>query len=234
MRNEAPDLSRPVSVRRFEPRDRDALRRLCRLTGYMGEPADWYWRHGRSFADIWTAYYTDREPESCFVAVRGERLVGFLTGCVDSRAAPSPARKVTRAALRHLLFFRPGTAGFLWRGALDSIAQRGTPSGELDDPRWPSHLHINLAAEARGCGAGRLLMEAWFARLAELGSPGCHLGTLHENARAIGFFERMGFERFGDPVLAPGMRSPSGGRHHLQLMVRSTPAAGAESGPSVC
>ena len=48
------------------------------------------------------------------------------------------------------------------------------------------------------------------------------LGTLFENTRAIGFFERMGFERHGAPILAPGMRTPSGGRHHLQLMVRSS------------
>jgi ribosomal protein S18 acetylase RimI-like enzyme len=191
----------------------------------MGEPAGCYWRHVESFADIWTGYYTDREPESLFVATRGSSLVGYLTGCLDSRAAPSPARAVTLAALRHALFLRPGTAGFLWRGLLDSAAQRGMPSGELDDPRWPSHLHINLAPEARGLGAGRLLMEAWFERLAQLGSPGCHLGTLFENTNAIGFFERMGFERHGTPQPAPGMRSPSGSRHQLQYMVRSTPAA---------
>jgi len=191
----------------------------------MGEPSTWYWRHEESNAGIWTEYYTDREPESLFVAARGEQVVGYLTGCVDTHEAPSPADAVTRAAVRHALFLRPGTAGFLWRGLLDSVLQLGTPSGELDDPRWPSHLHINLAPEARGWGAGGLLMQAWFDRLADLRSPGCHLGTLHENERAIGFFERMGFERFGDPQLAPGMRSPSGGRHHLQLMVRTTPAS---------
>lgn len=211
-----------ISVRPFEPSDRAGIRALCHRVGYMGEPATFYWRHEESFADIWTAYYTDREPESLFVAVRENRVVGFLTGCVDTHAAPSPAQAVTRVALRHALFFRPGTAGFLWRGLLDSVSQRGTPSGEIDDPRWPSHLHVNLAPEARGRGAGRLLMEAWFDRLAEVGSPGCHLGTLFENTHAIGFFARMGFERYGEPQLAPGMRTPSGGRHHLQFMVRST------------
>ena len=188
----------------------------------MGEPATWYWRHQESFAEIWTAYYTDQEPGSLFVAVRDRQIVGFLTGCLDSREAPSPAHAVTRAAVQHALFLRPGTAGFLWRGLLDTVSQRGMPSGELVDPRWPSHLHINLAPEARGCGAGRMLMEAWIRRLAEAKSSGCHLGTLLENERAIGFFERMGFERFGEPQLAPGMRTPSGGRHHLQFMVRST------------
>lgn len=190
----------------------------------MGEPADWYWHHAESFAEIWTGYYTDREAESTFVAVRDGEIVGYLTGCVDSRVAPSPERSITRAAVHHALFLRPGTARFLWRGLTDSLFQGGTPSGELTDRRWPSHLHINLVSEARGRGAGTALMEAWFARLRRVGSPGCHLGTLLENERAIGFFERMGFRRFGEPRLAPGMRSPSGGRHHLLFMVRETPA----------
>lgn len=214
-----------IRIRAYRPSDRAAIRSLTHRVGYMGEPATFYWRDEESFADIWTAYYTDHEPESLFVATRDERVVGYLTGCVDSRAAPSPAQAVTRAALRKGLFLRPGTAGFLWRGLFDTHTQRGMPSGEVEDPRWPAHLHINLAAEARGCGAGRALVEGWFDRLARVASPGCHLGALYENTSAIRFFEQMGFQRYGEPILAPGMRSPTGGRHHLQLMVRTTPAA---------
>ena len=213
-----------ITVRAFEATDREPIRRLTHRVGYMGESAEWYWRHAQSFADIWTAYYTDKEPESLFVAVKGEEVVGYLTGCVDSRRAPSPAWAITRADIRYALYLRPGTAGFFWRGILDTLVERGTPKGQLDDPRWPSHLHINLLPEARGSGVGDALMEAWFARLHELGSPGCHLGTLHENERAIRFFERHGFERFGEPELAPGMRTPSGGRHHLQFMVQEVAA----------
>ena len=214
-----------IQVRPFDPRDRESIRRMTHLVGYMGEPADWYWRHAESFADIWTSYYTDHEPESLLVAVDGQKVVGYLTGCVDSRRAPSPAWAITLADLRYALYVRPGTAGFFWRGLADTLVQRGAPKGKLDDPRWPSHLHINLLPEARGSGVGASLTRAWFARLVQLGSPGCHLGTLHANKRAISFFEQQGFKRFGAPQLAPGMRTPSGGRHHLQLMVRDTPAA---------
>ena len=209
-----------IVVRPYAPDDRAVIRRMSHRIGYMGEPADWYWRHAESFAEIWTGYYTDREPESLLVAVRDGTIVGYLTGCVDSRRAPSPVQALTGAALRFGLFFRPGTAEFLWRGLADTIRQGGTPSGEVDDPRWPSHLHVNLLPEARGSGAGGALMRAWFSRLGELGSPGCHLGTLLENGRATGFFERMGFLRHGAPILVPGMRTRAGGRHHLQLMIR--------------
>ncbi|HSQ01434.1 MAG TPA: GNAT family N-acetyltransferase [Candidatus Dormibacteraeota bacterium] len=210
-----------VAVRPYDARDRAAVRRICHQTGYMGEPADWYWRNAESFADIWTGYYTDREPQSCLVAVRGDEVVGYLAGCVDSRAAPAPAAALARAALRHALLLRPGTAGFLWRGIADAVRQGGAPPDTLDDPRWPSHLHINLAPAGRGAGAGSALMAAWQARLAAAGSPGCHLGTLAENTRAVAFFARQGFVRHGDPALAPGMRTPAGDRMHIQFMVRA-------------
>ena len=64
-------------------------------------------------------------------------------------------------------------------------------------------------------------MAAWLARLAAAGSPGCQLGTLFENTRALAFFERQGFVRHGDPALAPGMRTPAGERMHIQFMVRA-------------
>ena len=208
-----------VVVRPYAPRDRAAVRRICHQTGFMGDPADWYWRHAESFADIWTGYYTDREPESCFVAVGGDEVVGYITGCVDARRAPAPAKALGDAALRHALFLRPGTARFLWRGVIDSLRQ-GAPRDAVHDSRWPSHLHINLAPAGRGHGAGSMLMRAWLARLEAVGSPGCQLGTMLENTRAVAFFRRQGFTPHGEPLLAPGMRTPTGGRMHILFMVR--------------
>lgn len=213
-------MSAIVTVRPYAPRDRAAVRRICHVTGFMGDPADWYWRHADSFADIWSGYYTDEEPDSCFVAVRGDDVVGYLAGCVDTRTAPSTSRALGRAALRYGLFVRPGTARFLWRGVADSLRD-GAPEELVDDPRWPSHLHINLAPEGRGAGAGSALMTAWLARLAALGSPGCHLGTMLENRRAVAFFQRHGFVQHGAPQLAPGMRTRTGERMHVLFMVHA-------------
>ena len=209
-----------ISVRPFRASDREQVREIACATGYMGEPADWYWRHRESFADIWTSYYTDEEPESLFVAADGSSVVGYLAGCVNTSRAPSPSAAVTRQMFRHLLIFRPGTAGFFWRSIWDVIRSPGFPSGELSDPRWPAHLHIDLLPNARGRGAGGALMRAWFDRLRERRTAGCHLGTLAENRDAIAFFERVGFRRHEPPIRVPGMRLRSGGRMHLQLMVR--------------
>lgn len=210
-----------LGVRPYRPGDRAAVRRIAFETGYLGEPADWYWRDAESFAEIWSGYYTDREPESAFVAVEGDAVLGYLLGCVDSRRAPSPRAAIARQAWRRGLPLRPGTAGFFWRALGDALRDPRVPSGDLDDPRFPSHLHVDLLPPARGRGAGRALMEAWLARLRAVGSPGCHLGTFAENAPAIRFFERMGFARHGPPTRVPGMRTRAGARMHQQILVRA-------------
>jgi len=210
-----------MQVRPYRAGDRAQLREIAFETGYMGESPAWYWRDAPSFADAWTGYYTDREPESAFVAADGDAVVGYLVGCADTARAPSATAAILRQLVGRQLLVRPGTAGFFWRAMWDSLRDRGVPSAELSDPRWPAHLHINLLPAARGHGAGRGLIDAWLGRLRQLGVPGCHLGTLAENTHAIRFFESVGFARLGAPVLVPGMRLREGGRMHAQLMVRS-------------
>lgn len=210
-----------MQVRPYRAGDREPVRRIAFDTGYMGESPAWYWRDAPSFADAWTGYYTDREPESAFVAADGDAVVGYLVGCADTARAPSATTTILRQLVRRQLLVRPGTAGFFWRSIWDTLRDGGVPSAELSDPRWPAHLHINLLPAARGHGAGRGLIDAWLGRLRQLGVPGCHLGTMAENTGAIRFFESVGFARFGPPVLVPGMRLREGGRMHAQLMVRS-------------
>lgn len=216
------------SVRPYRPGDRSAVRLICHETGYMGEPAAWFWRDRESFADLFSGYYTDREPESALVAESGGRVVGYLLGCVDSERATPPEAVLRRHLLLRGIALRPGTAGFFWRSIRD-VFRDGSPPQELRDPRWPAHLHIDLLPEARGRGVGAALMRRWLEHLAGLGAPGCHLGTFHENRNAIGFFERMGFRRHGGPQRVPGFRLRAGGRMHVQFLVR---ALGSEPPPA--
>jgi ribosomal protein S18 acetylase RimI-like enzyme len=214
------DPEMKIVIRPYEPADRPEIRRICYETGFMGAPSDWYWRDFKSFADIWTGYYTDREPESTFVAVQEGKVLGYLLGCVDTRRAPSDAANILNQTFKRFLLVRSGTAGYLWRTIADLLRGTPIPSHEVDLELYPSHLHIDLLPEARGSGAGSALMHAWFDRLAKVRSPGCHLGTLGENTNGIAFFERMGFRRFAPPGLIPGMRDRDGGRIHDQIMVR--------------
>ena len=60
--------------RKYRPSDRAAVRRLCCETGFIGNPIDPVFEDRELFADFLTAYYTDFEPESAFVACVAEAV----------------------------------------------------------------------------------------------------------------------------------------------------------------
>jgi ribosomal protein S18 acetylase RimI-like enzyme len=207
-----------MGVRGYDKKDREAIQNICYLTGYMGDSAECFWRHKHSFVEVWTSYYINQEPESLYVATIDDVVVGYLTGCIDTSLAPKDY-EIYYPIIKHGLLFRPGTAGFFWRGIIDSIKDRKIAKAEFIDERWPSHLHINLLPVARGRGLGYALMERWLKHLRDSRSPGCHLSTIFENTGAVLFFERMGFKCYGEPSLIQGMRGLDGGRLHQQIMV---------------
>ena len=204
-----------IAVRPYDPADREALVAGFALAG-SGAPGGEAWGHARSLADVYLTPYLDLEPASAFVVTADGRPAGYLVGCVDGAAFPDEEERVREAVRRYHLRLRPRPLLFFARGWYD--ARRGAAADELRDPRWPSHLHIDLEPVARGTGAGARLMELWFARLRAAGSPGCYLQTSAENTRAVAFFERMGFRRHGPNPPIPGLRH-EGRPLHQQSMV---------------
>lgn len=211
-----------MHIRTFQERDRPALRKLALRAG-QGSPTESLWGHPESEARIYLEPYMDHEPDSLFLAESDGELLGYLTGCVDSDTFPSEDRRIADAIRAHRLILHRQPALFFARSAFDAVRAvvRRTPSaGEIHDPRWPSHLHINVVPEARGTGAADGLMERWFERLRSAGSPGCYLQTLVENTRAVRFFQRMGFTPHGATPPVPGLRY-QGKRVHQQTMVQN-------------
>lgn len=210
-----------TTIRKFVPADRPAIEDICYQTGFMGNSAENFWGHKTSFVEMWVAPYMDQEPDSLYVAVKDEKVVGYLTGCLNTATGPNLDALMMATITKHKLFFRLGTAGFLFRGMLDSLRDRHTANGELTHARWPAHLHINLLSEARGTGLGSLLMNAWLEQLRQRAVPGCYLSTILENKRAVTFFEKNGFQKYGEPTRLGGMRGKNGERLHQQIMVWS-------------
>jgi hypothetical protein len=78
-------------VRKFEPRDREAVRCLCCQTGFLGKPIDPVFEDRELFADYLTSYYTDAEPESCFVLEHNGRVVATFLVRADLSGSKSTA-----------------------------------------------------------------------------------------------------------------------------------------------
>ncbi|WP_314175356.1 GNAT family N-acetyltransferase [Streptomyces winkii] len=211
-----------TEIRTFAEGDRRELRELFGKAG-EGSPTASMWGHEESEAAIYLQAYMDLEPESLFVAVVDGALVGYLAGCLRHSEFPRESERIARAIRKYRLVLRPRPAAFLARSVLDmgrAAVRREPTATDFTDERWPAHLHINVMSAARGTGASDGLMNAWFERLRENGSPGCHLLTLEENTRAVRFFERMGFVKHGGTPLVPGLRH-DGGRVHQRTMVWS-------------
>jgi len=72
-------------IRPYLPADRDAVRQICCDTGFSGDPIDPLFSDRDVFADFFTRYYTDWEPESAWVAESNGHVVGYLIGCIHYR-----------------------------------------------------------------------------------------------------------------------------------------------------
>ena len=71
---------KPYTIRSYRKTDRDAVRRLCCQTGFLGTPIDPVYEDRQLFADFLTTYYTDWEPESSFVIEIDGEIRGYLLG----------------------------------------------------------------------------------------------------------------------------------------------------------
>lgn len=190
----------------------------------MGEPVEPVFRDAKCFADMITSYYTDREPESCFVAETDGKVVAYLLGCLDTRKAWSPELVGVREGLLRLLPLRPGTAGFYWRSLLDTLRDlvaAPTPRMHPDLALYPAHTHFSVLHEARGLPIAPGLFRAFFKYAKERACIGVHGEVFVENARAMALHKALAFEPAGQPWAAPGMRAPNGERLHVQLFVRN-------------
>ncbi len=164
------------------------------------------------FADLLTRYYTDYEPEETWVAECGGQVVGYLTGCQDTRRywrsmtwGIIPAA-VVKAVWRGT-FFCLQTWWILGAG-LQTLLMGGFWEGvSLND--YPAHLHINISRGFRGQELGRCLMEKFTEDAKRRGLKGIHLVTRGDNLPARRFFEKFGFrELIRRPLFRLGPGDP--------------------------
>ncbi|MFX1250641.1 MAG: GNAT family N-acetyltransferase [Promethearchaeota archaeon] len=69
-----------IRIRPYQKSDRDSIVDICYATGYMGEDLTRHFRDRKLFALIFALYYTDYEPENCFVADFNGKVVGYIIG----------------------------------------------------------------------------------------------------------------------------------------------------------
>jgi hypothetical protein len=184
-------------IRRYEPRDREAVRRICCDTADRGEPCESFFPDRDVLADLLTRYYTDCEPESSRIAELNGEIVGYLNGCLNTsrcnrirRLCIAP-RAILKGVFRGIVF-HPQTVALLKSGFQHLF--RPAPAESIDYARYPAHLHVNIRRGLRAHHLGTRLVSEFCDWARAKGCPGVHASVREDNPTARGFFERLGFE----------------------------------------
>jgi hypothetical protein len=184
---------KPYAIRSYRPNDRDAVRRLCCQTGFLGTPIDPVYEDRQLFADFLTTYYTDWEPESSFVVEIDGEIRGYLLG------SRRPLRNQLYSFWQNIsLFLIALTRYFRYHEASRRFIRWTLAHGWREVPAAPRrvpHFHINLLPDARKMSTTRALMSAYLSYLYRCGEKRVYGQIVtFESRRGEKMFERYGFK----------------------------------------
>jgi predicted N-acetyltransferase YhbS len=170
----------PVSIRKYRPSDRAAIREICREAS-RSQPDPLFQEDPELAPLLFVDYYLEHEPDSCFVAEADNRVVGYIAGCCDTaRYEKHVRRRVTpRIILRiarrivTLRYRRKETYRALWWSLFANLVTRPKPLSESWD-EYPAHSHSNVEPGHRGGGIGFSLGVAFHDHLRARGITGLH------------------------------------------------------------
>jgi hypothetical protein len=184
-------------VRPYQATDRAAVRRICADTGFMGNPIDVIFSDREVFADFFTRYYTDYEPECALVTEDTDsgQIVGYMLGCVRYRyqAVKQVWLMLTRLAPKAIFRFLTGrynrtSREFLYWVLFKSVGE--TPPA----PRRAAHFHINLLPAYRTGVSGREMVFSFFELARTRGVDGIYGQIQTRDDRRNTFWLRYGFK----------------------------------------
>ncbi len=184
-------------VRKYTPLDREAVRKICCDTGLLGDPIDPFMPDRKLWADASSKYYTDKEPESLFVAESRGKIIGYLFGCVDSRKEIAHrtwlAPRIFIGVLKNIL-----KAKHL--AEIRRLLKWSLTKYKIEMPGFPlhyAHLHINLVRGKRAKGVGSDLMNAYFDYLKGKGVEGVFAQVFkYGKQKSYKFFKSFEMEEF--------------------------------------
>ena len=135
------------------------------------------------FLAVYNDYYTEQEPENCFVCTdENDNAVGYIICSADVKKWRKIFMKEYYPKIKHRKF------------SDRAIALAEIVAHSLFANKYPAHLHIDILREYRGGGTGTKLVEKLVDHLAQSGVSGVQLCVDSHNKKAIRFYKRCGFK----------------------------------------
>lgn len=178
-------------IRPYHPTDLTALYRICLQTGDNGNDASALFSDPDLLAHFYAGPYAVLSPELCFVLTQQGMPIGYVLGVRDSAEFAAACETGWFPPLRER-YPLPSDADQSEDAGIIRLIHSGHSDTAFSD--YPAHLHIDILPEGQGHGFGRKLLEALFNQMRALNVPAVFLEVSNDNPRAIGFYERIGFE----------------------------------------
>jgi ribosomal protein S18 acetylase RimI-like enzyme len=185
-----------VKIKPYQQSDRDDVFRIAADTAFFGAPVEAFLDDRRLFCDAFVRYYTDYEADYAWVACKDDKVVCYLTGCIDTAAQHKRYLRNTIAPLvGRILQGKYKLGSKTWRfvrALLGGVVRQEYLHLNYDE--YPAHLHINVDVASRGQGLGQKLMDAYLNQIRGLSVPGVTLDTTNLNEAACRLYEKQGFQ----------------------------------------
>ena len=174
-----------INIRPYRETDKYNVQRICLQTikddivfeGLNRPNADY-------FLPLYNNYYTECEPENCFVCTdENDNAVGYIICSEDVKKWRRIFMKKYYPQIKH-------------RNFGEKIAAIGEiVAHSMFMKKYPAHLHIDIYKEYRGNGTGTQLVQTLVDHLRQKGIKGVQLCVDAEKEKAIRFYERNGFKK---------------------------------------
>lgn len=169
-----------ATVRNFEWKDRENLRKICVATSNFATDTQ---KQKNFLYYLYNDYYTEFEPESCFVlADDNDEAVGYVLCAKDFDTYYETFDK----------FFMPRIVQLGFKYHFMTLSE--ILVHKIAAKKYPAHLHIDIMPDYQGQGYGRKLISALKNHLKELGIPYVMLSVGATNKGVIKFYEKNGFK----------------------------------------
>ncbi|MEC9492515.1 hypothetical protein [Flexistipes sp.] len=177
---------------------KEHVRQICRQTGFMGSNVKSVFSEGEIFADFFTKYYLDYEPENCFAALEDGEIAGYIIGSFHPVRYLFLGMFFTNIKLffRLMLSFSKGKLTKNDRNFLKWFFLKGF----RETPRIPlmaAHFHMNIAKKYRDGSVSLKLLKTLLSKAEGNGVHKIAFQTqIYDDRRDVRTFERFGFKLF--------------------------------------
>ena len=168
------------TIRQYESKDRKRVEAICLSPDTNGENT----KNNilsKALLTVFCRYYTEREPQNCFVAVdEQDEVIGYIL-CAEN--FQSWEESFTRLYLNKTI--NP-IAKAMGKGTIDGMRPFSA--------EYPAHLHIDLSKKCQRQGIGTKLMDTLLEHLQKQGIPGVMLAVASDNEKGLNFYRKYGFQ----------------------------------------